>query len=144
MKKLDGNFRRFDTIHQRNRQTDGRTPRDSKTTLCIALRSKNGIQLLFWKVYHISKFFYGPHKHVGTNKVLPPQVVPKSGLARSWTKKPVRTNRFLAAFGIDDVNLCEVSELVNCSTWTVLQRRTRYRRVYSLLPRTVASGSGGR
>jgi len=33
MKKFDGKFRRFDIIKQRNRQADGRTPRDSKTAL---------------------------------------------------------------------------------------------------------------
>ena len=93
MKKLDGKFRHVDAIHRRNRQTGGRTPRDcSKTALCIALRSKNGVQLLCWKAYHISKFFYGPHKHVGTNKALPPRVVSKSGPAHGLIRSVVIIN----------------------------------------------------
>jgi len=35
------------------------------------------------------------------------------------------------------MNLCEVSAVENCSTWMVLQQRTRYRGVYSLISRTV-------
>ena len=42
-KNFEDIFSRFDRIHKRDRQTDGRTPYDGIGRACIASRGKNGL-----------------------------------------------------------------------------------------------------
>jgi len=41
VKKMEDMFIRFDRIHERDRQTDGRTPHDGIGRACTASRGKN-------------------------------------------------------------------------------------------------------